>query len=65
MATSSITENIQIDNPKTIEAFLEAMEISEKANPAETPKSNVVTDPEITKAFMKKALKTKKIISND
>ena len=64
MATSSITENIQIDNPKAIEAFLEAMEKSEKANLAETPKSNVVTNPEITKAFMKKALKKKKIVPN-
>ncbi|MDE5755141.1 MAG: hypothetical protein K2H89_11485 [Oscillospiraceae bacterium] len=62
MATSSITENIRINNPKAIEVFLQAMEASEKVYPTETeiPESNVVTDPEIMKDFMEKALKRRK-----
>ena len=62
MANSSITENIRIDNPKAIEAFLQAMEESEKTYPAETevPKSNVVTDPDVMSDFMEKALKRRK-----
>jgi len=62
MATSSITENIRINNPKAIEIFLQAMEASEKGYPTETeiPESNVVTDPEIMKDFMEKALKRRK-----
>ena len=62
MATSSITENIRIDNPKAIEAFLQAMEESEKTYPVETevPKSNVVTDPDVMSDFMEKALKRRK-----
>ena len=62
MATSSITENIRVNNPKAIELFLQAMEESEKVYPTEmeTPKSNVVTDPEIMRDFMDKVLKRRK-----
>lgn len=59
MATSSITENIRVNNPKVIEEFLDAMEELEK-NPhpkTEADKSHVVTDPERIKSFMEKALR--------
>ncbi len=56
MATSSIIENIRVNNPKVLEEYVEAMENNaKKYHPrTEDQKSGVVTDPERTRAFMEK-----------
>ena len=48
MATSSIIENIRVNNPKVIEEFLKAMETSEKEVhiPTAAERSHVVSDPD-------------------
>ena len=65
MATSSIIENIRVNNPKVLEEYVDAMENrSKNAYPrAEDEKSGVVTDGERTKAFMAKVLTMKGIIA--
>ncbi len=63
MATSSIIENIRVNNPKVLEEYVEAMENSTKNYKPRTEdqKSGVVTDPERIKAFMEKALARKEM----
>ena len=58
MATSSIIENIRVNNPKVIEEFLKAMEESEKEFhlPTDAERSHVVSDPDRIREFMRKAL---------
>jgi len=58
MATSSILEDIRVNNPKAIEAFVEAMEESAKNyHPrTENEKSTAVTDPERIKLFVQRCL---------
>ncbi len=61
MATSSIIENIRVNNPKVLEEYVEAMENSAKNYKPRTEdqKSGVVTDPERIKAIMAKAMAQK------
>ena len=63
MATSSIIENIRVNNPKALEEYAAAMEDAaatfHKRTDAE--KTGVITDKEETKAFMRKALAKKGI----
>ena len=58
MATSSIIEDIRVNNPKAIEAFVEAMEASAQQYHPRTPdeQSAVVSDPERIKSFVQKCL---------
>lgn len=58
MATSSIIENIRVNNPKVLEAYVDAMEVRGKTNHTRTDdeKSGVVTDQERIKKFMSKVL---------
>jgi len=59
MATSSILENIRVNNPKAVEEFVAAMEASAKEPPRPrtgNQKSGVCSDPERIKTFMAKAL---------
>lgn len=64
MATSSIIENIRVNNPRVLEEWIIAME--ESANNykprSDDERSGVITDKEETKAFMTKALAKKGII---
>ena len=63
MATSSIIENIRVNNPKVLEEYVDAMEERAKTphQRTEDEKSGVVTDRERTKAFMAKVLAKKGI----
>lgn len=58
MATSSIIENIRVNNPRAMEEYVAAMETSAKniRHRTESEKSGLVTDREETKAFIRKAL---------
>mgnify|MGYP006916330138 CR=1 FL=1 len=58
MATSSILENIRVNNPKVVEEFIVAMEDFEK-NPLEfdEKKSTLVTDSVRLRAIVEKGLK--------
>lgn len=59
MATSSITENICVNNPKVIEEFLDAMdELKQNTlNQTNDNRSHVVSDPDRIRKFMETALK--------
>ena len=61
MATSSIIENIKVNNPRVIEEYRAAMEkaASEPIKKNDEKKSGVITDPDRTRSFMEKALKRK------
>lgn len=61
MATSSILENIRVNNPNAIEQFVESMENSKKTYHKRTDdeKSAVITDPEQIQNFVKKCLQKK------
>ena len=63
MATSSIIENIRVNNPRVLEEWIVTIEESAKNYKArsDAERSGVVTDKEETKAFMKKALAKKGI----
>ena len=63
MATSSIIENIRVNNPKVLEEYVDAMEARGKSHRprTENEKSGVVTDSERTKKFMAKVLAKKGI----
>ncbi len=58
MATSTIIENIRVNNPKVIEEFLKSREESAKSVhlPTAMEKSHVNSDPEQMRDFMRKAL---------
>lgn len=57
MATSSITENIRINNSNTLEEYVTAMEKDAKDSYVpKKPHSNVCTDRARMNAFMEKAL---------
>ena len=58
MATSSIIDNIRVNNPRVLEEYVKALEESaEHYDPQKDERrSNVCTDPEITREFMKKSL---------
>ena len=64
MATSSIIENIRVNNPRALEEYVEAMEESGINYSARTEyeKTGVITDKEETKDFMTKALAKKGIL---
>lgn len=61
MATSSIIENIRVNNPKVLEEYVNAMEERAKnVHPrTDAEKSSVVTDRERTRRFMAKVLARK------
>lgn len=61
MATSSILENIRVNNPSVIEEFVKAMEanVLNSHQRTDSEKSHVVSDPERIKAFVKKNLEGK------
>lgn len=63
MATSSIIENIRVNNPRALEEYAEAMESSaNNFHPrGDLEKSGVITDKEETEEFMRKALAKKGI----
>ena len=63
MATSSIIENIRVNNPRVLEEWIVTIEESAKNYKArsDAERSRVVTDKEETKAFIKKALAKKGI----
>ena len=63
MATSSIIENIRVNNPKVLEEYVDAMEERAKSRHQRTEdeKSGVVTDRERTNTFMAKVLAKKGI----
>ena len=63
MATSSIIENIRVNNPRALEEYAAAMEASAEyfRHRTEANKSGLVTDKEETRAFMRKALAKKGI----
>ena len=63
MATSSIIENIRVNNPKVLEEYVDAMEkrAKNRHQRTEDEKSGVVTDRERTKVFMAKVLAKKGI----
>lgn len=56
MATSSIIENIRVNNPKVLEEYVDAMEERAKNHHprTENEKSGVITDRERTRQFMAK-----------
>ena len=64
MATSSIIENIRVNNPQFLEDYAEFIEESEKNyHPStEDDRSGVITDLDETIDFMRKALGKKGII---
>lgn len=66
MATSSIIENIRVNNPKALEAYVEAMEQREQREERENDDkrmgSGVISDPQKVKEFMDKALAKKGIV---
>ncbi len=55
MATSSIIENIRINNPQVLVEYLEAIK-RWREEPIKEVHTNVVDDPERIKAFVEKAL---------
>ena len=61
MATSSIIENIRVNNPKVLEEYVESME--KHANAVhfrmDEERSGVVVDKERTRSFMAKVLAKK------
>ena len=61
MATSSIIENIRVNNPKALEAYIDAIEEKSLMFRPRTDdeKSAVVTDPVRIKRFMTKVLESK------
>jgi hypothetical protein len=62
MATSSLLERIRVNNPKAVEEFVTAMELSaKKGTPPRTDdqRSGVVTDSKRIRSFMAKALQNK------
>lgn len=62
MATSSIFDNIKVNNPKAVEEFVAAMEASVRTpmRPRTAKQRSVVSDdPEKMNTFMVKALKRK------
>lgn len=63
MATSSIIENIRVNNPKVLEEYVDAMDehANNRNRRTDDEKSGVVTDPERTKKFMAKVLAKKGI----
>ena len=63
MATSSIIENIRVNNPRALEEYAAAMEesASDFHKRTDSERTGVVTDKEETKAFMQKALEKKGI----
>ncbi len=63
MATSSIIENIRVNNPMVLEEYVDAMEERAKnVHPrTENERSGVVTDRERMKKFMAKVLAKKGI----
>lgn len=63
MATSSIIENIRVNNPKVLEEYVDAMEerAKNRHQRTEDEKSGIVTDRERTKTFMAKVLAKKGI----
>ena len=58
MATSSIIDHIVVHNPRALEEWVKALdEAADKYQPqTEEERSNVCTDPDITRQFMEKAL---------
>lgn len=59
MATSSIIENIRVNNPKLLEDYIDFLENKgkEPVKPrTDNERSGVVTDPVEMDAFMRKAL---------
>lgn len=65
MATSSIIENIRVNNPKVLEEYVDAMEDHATNHHPRTDdeKSGVVTDPERIKKFMAKVLAKKGLMA--
>ena len=64
MATSSIIENIRVNNPKAVEEFVAAMEASAKKpiQPrTDDQRSGVCTDRERMRSFMTKALRKENV----
>lgn len=62
MATSSILENIRVNNPKAVEEFVAAMEASAKKPPqprTDDQRSGVCSDPDRMRSFMAKALQNR------
>lgn len=61
MATSSILENIRVNNPKAVEEFVAAMEASAQKpiREMEVKRSAVVTDPDRLKSVVMKGLKNR------
>ena len=56
MATSSIIENIRVNNPQVLVEYLEAIKRWREEPEDPTPRSHVVHDPERMDAFMRKFL---------
>ena len=63
MATSSIIENIRVNNPRALEEYMAAMEESANRHHVRTEeeRSGLVADQEETMDFMKKAMAKKGI----
>ena len=63
MATSSIIENIRVNNPKALEEFASALDAAENNYHPRTDeeRSGVITDPERIRSIVKKALNKKGI----
>ena len=64
MATSSILENIRVNNPKAVEEFVAAMESSanDTLRPrTEEQRSSVVTDSARLRCFVEKALQKRDV----
>ena len=63
MATSSIIENIRVNNPKVLEEYVTTMEKHAENNHTRTEneRSGVVTDRERTRKFMAQVLAKKGI----
>ena len=63
VATSSIIENIRVNNPKALEEYIDAMEYFAKNHRqrSDNEKSGVITDSERTRNFVNKVLTKKKV----
>ena len=61
MATSSIIENIRVNNPRVLEEYVAAMEEAAKKtlSRSDNERSGVVTDPQEIKSFLQKAMEKK------
>ncbi len=61
MATSSILENIRVNNPKVIEEFVAAMEAPENHLPKKNDRvrATVNTDPDKIKGLMLKGIQNR------